>query len=467
MLGAGVVGLGTAMLLASDGHDVTVLERDATPLALTPEDAWARWERRGVNQFRLPHYFLARYRSILDAELPDVASSIEGAGGLRHNPLLEIPETLRGPARTEDAACEVLTGRRPVVESAVAAAAERAKGVTVRRGTAVAGFLAGPPSRNGTPNVVGVRTESGEELRADLVVDMTGRRSATPRWLEEIGTRPPREELDDSGFMYLGRHYRSEDGSLPFALGGGIQHFGSISSLTVPADNGTWGLALVTSAKDKALLGLRDLDRWEAVFATLPTVAHWLDGTPIEDKIVSMSKIEDRVRTFHVGGQPIVTGMVAVGDAWACSNPSLGRGASLGMLHGVLLRDLVRDVGLEDPYKFAATFALSTDDELLPWFTWTRATDRHRLSQVDAAVSGERYDPGDEDFELEQSLGSAAMKDPDVLRVSIRGALLVERPRDALSRLGLLDRVSELGGAWRDEPVAAPDRDELVRLVSS
>ena len=51
ILGAGVNGLTTAMLLARDGHEVTVLERDAAepPAA---GDAWEAWGRRGVSQFR-------------------------------------------------------------------------------------------------------------------------------------------------------------------------------------------------------------------------------------------------------------------------------------------------------------------------------------------------------------------------------------------------------------------------------
>lgn len=466
-LGAGVVGLAAAMLLAKDGHDVTVLERDTTATASTADEAWENWERRGVNQFRLPHFFLAKYRAIIDAELTEVAASLEANGALRTNPLLDVPEGIRGPERPEDAACEVLTGRRPIVELGVAQAAERAHGVSIRRGCSVTGLLAGPPAANGVPHVVGVRTESGEEIRGDLVVDLTGRRSPTPRWLEELGAQPPIEELEDSGFMYFARTMQSKDGALPVSIGAGIQHFGTISSLTLPADNGTWGLGIVASSADKAMLGLRDVGRWEAVFQALPTVAHWMDGTALEDRIVTMSKIEDRIRTYAVDGRPIVTGLVAVGDAWACSNPSLGRGASFGMAHAVVLRDLLSGVGLDDHYEFATSFCRATDAELRPWFEWTRATDRHRLAQVQAGIGGETYDPHDESFEIEQSLASATTKDPDLLRVALRAALALERPRDAISRLGLADRLSALGGDWRDAPSSGPCRDELVQLASA
>ena len=78
-------------------------------------------------------------------------------------------------------------------------------GVEVRRGTAVTGLIGGASASAGVPHVTGVRTKAGEVIMADLVVDMSGRRSALPDWLEDIGARRPGEELEDSGFVYYGR----------------------------------------------------------------------------------------------------------------------------------------------------------------------------------------------------------------------------------------------------------------------
>ena len=46
--GGSMIGLSTAMMLARDGHDVTVLERDPAPLPASPHEAWTSWPRPGV-----------------------------------------------------------------------------------------------------------------------------------------------------------------------------------------------------------------------------------------------------------------------------------------------------------------------------------------------------------------------------------------------------------------------------------
>jgi hypothetical protein len=81
---------------------VTVLERDPNPPPATPIDAWQSWDRRGVNQFRLLHLFLPRFRQIASVELPEVIAGMEAAGALRFNPLVDAPVEITGGLRRGD-----------------------------------------------------------------------------------------------------------------------------------------------------------------------------------------------------------------------------------------------------------------------------------------------------------------------------------------------------------------------------
>ena len=80
IIGGGICGLGAALLLARDDHEVTVLERDAEPIPPSADAAWERWERKGVAQFRQPHNFMPGLRLLLEAELPEVQDALERAG---------------------------------------------------------------------------------------------------------------------------------------------------------------------------------------------------------------------------------------------------------------------------------------------------------------------------------------------------------------------------------------------------
>jgi 2-polyprenyl-6-methoxyphenol hydroxylase-like FAD-dependent oxidoreductase len=464
LVGGGIVGLGASLMLARDGHQVTVLERDPA-VPPEPEQAWEGWERRGVNQFRLLHFFQPRYRELMDANVPEVVAALLDAGALVVNPFRDAPAEVTGGFREGDDRHDAVTARRPVAEAAIAQVVAANDSVEVRRGVGVVGLLTGEATSAGVPHVVGVRTDAGEELQADLVVDAAGRRSSLPTWLTDIGAQPPAEERADCGFVYFGRHFRSNDGSVPIAFGPLLQEYGTVSVLTLPADNGTWGVGVVASAKDKAMRSLKSLDVWTNVVKSMPLCAHWLDGEPLDDQVAVMAKIEDRHRSFVLDGSPVATGVVALADSWACTNPSVGRGISIGTIHAVGLRDVLHDMPT-DPVALQQQWHDATMATAEPWYRGTLAFDEGRLAEIDAALEGRPFEPPP-GFEMGKALGVAAGKDPEMLRSILDLAGVLALPEEVFGRAGVFERVIELGSGWRDEQLPGPSRDELVALAVS
>lgn len=463
LVGGGIVGLGASLLLARDGHQVTVLERDPA-FPPDPEAAWEGWERRGVNQFRLLHFFQPRYRQLMDANVPEVVTALLDAGALVVNPFRDAPAEVTGGFREGDECHDAVTARRPVAEAAIARVVAATENVAVRRGVGMVGLLTGDTTTAGVPHVVGVRTDAGEELRADLVVDAAGRRSMLPISLTDIGAQPPVEDRSDCGFVYFGRHFRSNDGSVPMAFGPLLQEYGTVSALTLPADNGTWGIGIIASAKDKSMRALKNLDVWTSVVKSMPLCAHWLDGEPLDDQVAVMAKIEDQHRSFVLDGRPIATGVVALADSWACTNPSVGRGISIGTIHAVGLRDLLHDMPT-DPVALQQQWHEITMATAEPWYRSTLAFDEGRLAEIDALLEGRPLEPTPE-FEIGKALGAAAAKDPEMLRALLDLAGVLALPEEVLGRPGVFERVVEIGSGWRDEQLPGPSRDELVALAA-
>ena len=465
VVGGGICGTAAAMMLARDGHGVTVLDRDPGPVPASVEAAWRDWERPSVAQFRLAHFVLARSRQILAAELPDLLDDLVAAGALQM-PFTEPPTIASPSTRDGDDRFDVVTARRPVLEWVFARAVEAEPGVELRRGVAVDGLVVGAEAVPGAPHVTGVRLSGGEELAADLVVDATGRRSPTLRWLEAAGAKAPSEDSVDSGFAYYGRFFRSADGSTPPIMAPILSPVGSMSVLTIPSDNGTWSITLYGTSTDAPLRRLRDPEVFQRVVAECPLHAHWLDGEPISD-MASMTGVVDRDRRFVVDGVPVVTGLLPVGDAWACTNPSLGRGVSIGLMHvAALRRFLAGDPG--GPAETALGWDAVTQEQLRPWHDATRSRDQLRLEEMKAAVSGDpgAVDATDPGRAIGNALVTALAHDGDVFRWFLEIQHCLALPQEVLAREGVFEHLLEAAAGLGEPVIPGPDRARLLELVS-
>ncbi len=430
ILGGGLCGLATALMLARDGRRVTVLERDTAPVPDSPERAWESWARDGVAQFRQAHFMQARGRQVLADELPDVHAALRAAGALELRPSERMPDEIedRAPHPGDDA-LTTLTARRSTLEHVLARAAEAEPGVTVLRGVGAAAIEPG-----------GVRDDRGR-FHAGLVIDAMGRRSPLPKLLG----RPVAEEVEDRGFVYYTRYFR---GTEPRPRTAYLAHLGSFSIATLPADAGLWSVTLFASPRDRPLKRLHDERRWTAVVAACPKHAHWLEGEPVTG-VLPMGGVTSRIRPAAPA-----PGVLSVADAWACTNPSLGRGMALGLMHAALLRRVLRD---------GEDWAQATAHELEPWYRASVMLDRARVAEIDRIVAGDQAPPPAPADRVRAALTAAADRDAKVFRAALEISNCLALPKDVLARPGLVERAVDVANGYAAP--AAPSRDELLALV--
>ena len=461
--GGGVIGLCAATMLVRDGHDVVVLEADRAEMPATPVVAWDCWDRAGVAQFRQPHSLFTRFRTVSDQELPGLTDRLLGAGcvwvdllGNDHS----LPPTITDKTpRPDDAALRFVTGRRPVIEWTVAEMAAAEPHLRIRRGVRVRELITGESAIAGVPHVVGVRTTSGEVIRADLVVDAMGRRSPACKWIVSAGGRSPTEEAEDCNFIYYTRYFSGRQ--RPRRIGAALVPMGMFSILTLDGDNDTWSITLYTSSKNKAMRALRSPDTFHRVVAACPRQAHWLDGEPVTP-ILPMAGILDCYRRFAVDGQPIVTGFAAVGDAWACTNPSAGRGLSVGLVHAQVLRTTAQR-HVNDPAAFAVEYDTETDRHVTPFYRNQIAADRARVAEMNAIEDGTT--PPSPNPVIARFL-AAAYHDADVFRAMLETAVCVALPQEVMARPYVARKMAEFEGHPL-APAQSMTRERLLSLLGT
>lgn len=459
--GAGIAGLGAALLLARAGCTVTVLEADPDGAPEDPAQAWERWERAGVAQFHQPHTLLARFRQVLADELPDVLAALRDAGCLEVDPLASLPPgiTDREP-REGDERLRMLAGRRPVVEGVLAAAAGREPGVAVRRGVRVAGLTTGTEALPGSPHVTGVRLRDGEELPADLVVDATGRRTRSTDWLAAVGAWVPAPTSSGRGFVYYTRYFTGPD--RPRLRGPANTARGSINLLALEGDARTWSLTVFALSADRPLKALRQPEVFDRVVRAFPLAAPLVEGTPLTG-VLPMAGVLNTRRELVVEGRPVVTGFASLSDAWACTNPSGGRGLSVGLVHGQLLRDLVVACGA-DPAGFATAWAERTDEVVGPFYRAQCAADDARIAEMAAVARGEQLPPPADGGPA--AFAAAAMHDADLFRALLETTTCTAHAHEVLARPRVRERLAAVGPV---EPlrIPGPDRARLLELVAA
>ncbi|BDD76143.1 MULTISPECIES: NAD(P)/FAD-dependent oxidoreductase [Streptomyces violaceoruber group] len=406
VIGASATGLLAAAALA-DFADVTVVERDRLPDGPEP--------RRGVPQARHAHLVWSGGVKALDDLLPGLTGEIVAHGGrlahimgdmvsrapnevwfrrftsTHHRNLVCSRDLLDSVLRGRVLADERITLRQETTALRLEGDATAVTGIRIRAGAA-------------TDAYAGDDADAGERtLRADLVVDASGRGSRAPRWLTELGGPSITEREVNAGVAYATRLYRAPEAArnIDFPLVNVQANPAKApgrGGIVLPIEGNRW---IVTLAGTRGGEPSDDPGAFVDFALNLddPVIGELVKGLEPLGEIVTTRATANR-RRYYERVKHWPDGFLVLGDAVAGYNPVYGHGLTVAAQCALAVRDTLGATGLGQPglarrlqraaaRPVAAAWDLAVgQDALYPGATDTRPNGVERLLArfVDKAV---------------------------------------------------------------------------------
>jgi 2-polyprenyl-6-methoxyphenol hydroxylase-like FAD-dependent oxidoreductase len=482
IVGAGICGLCTGLALAKSGHQVTIIERDSPPPEGGPDEAFFDWNRRGAAQFRHPHAFLAVMSNLLEESFPDLIEDFWAAGARKISFKDMLPPGTEDDYVPEpgDEKLWLLMCRRATMETVIRSYAERAENLDILSDSNVTEVIADVADGQIVVRGIGLRTRDGEEreLRADLVIDASGRGSKFKEWLGNLGASFEIED-DDAEIVYFTRHYKLKPGVEEPPRRGKERSAGDLGYIkygVFPGDGGHFAVILCLPNHETELRdAVRKGELFDRICCAIPGLLPWVDSEKSEATTHSFGfgDIHSVWTHFVKDGRPAALNYFAVGDAAVRTNPLYGRGCSTGIIHAHLLARLIGQV--DDPRERALTFDRWTEEELRPIFKTSLREDKNGIKRAKAILEGRAIDEAKSlkrwfTMAFGDAVARASREKVHVMRGAMRTFNLMEKPGEFLNdwRTRLIVLRYMLYG--RKENAKArrqngPTREEMLALV--
>lgn len=451
VVGGSVAGLATALALAKQGVEVTIVESDDT--ADTPADVLID-ARPGVPQHANAHNFLALTRVLLRDRAPEVLEAVLAAGAMENR-----FERVFGDGGSGDDDLVAIACRRPVMEAAVRSVVVAHPLVSLRRGRVTGVDVVGG-------RATAVYLDDGSRLEASFVVDASGRRPVARQWAEEHTPAPLEVDARPCPVAGYALHFALHDGEdYPegrWLLGPGASS-GFLTGVVFLGDNRTFTTLLITPPRDEDLSPLRKRDAFLRGVESLPVFQQWLERADCVSDVQFMGGIRNVRHRWMRDGEPALLGVQPVGDALVHTNPQHGWGASLAIAQGFAFADAYSATP-SDPREIARAFAAAAGDEAAKRYEIACRFDEEFEGLAQGATNP--FEPASALWHF-VAVNAVALFDPVVAAALIRHAHLLE-PHELLRQNGdMVERVRERLPEVPPPAGGGPTRDEFVALIGS
>ena len=453
VIGAGIAGLCTALALAPSGHQIQLLERDASPPDGDADQAFFDWSRRGVGHLRHSHAFLARLRTIIKDQHPELLRQLLDAGCREIGFVDMLPDGLKAAYAPQpgDQDMAVLTSRRTTLELVIRRYVEHLAGVSITPQATVRGLILETLDA-GQLRVAGVHGDLGGEVRewrAPVTIDAGGRTSQAFDQLSAAGAGVS-ETFEACGILYYTRHYRLlRPQAEPKAAAPGTGDLGFIKYGRFPGDNGCFSVTLaVPEIEMEMRRAIIRPEIFDTICALLPGLAPWTDQQVAEpiSKVFGMGDLCSRWRSFVSSERRATLGFFAVGDSLIRTNPLYGRGCSFAAVEAQILAGVLAQT--QDPGARARLFDMRVREALTVYYDDMRKQDRAAMRRAER-VRDPGYTPNlqgrlRQSF-LEDGVRIALRSDIQLLRAALRDFHMIDPPGAWLKRPRSLAKVM---GTW-------------------
>ncbi len=479
VIGSGITGLASALVLSRRGADVTVLERDEFPLSDGPNAAFETWQRDGAPQVRHSHIFLGRLRVLLRDHYPDVLAALLEAGARELRPLDRPPPALAGILPEDGDEDLIAMGcRRTTFEWVLRRHILQTPGVKLVSGVSVNRLLSVGGSPPIVTGVVCTGASGDQTFEGDLVIDASGRKSLAPAWLEACGARPVSEESESSGIVYYTRYYRLREGASEprETKEPAVGDYSFVKFAIFPADDRVFSITLAVPLAEPRLKVLAKVPAFDALVQSIGGLAPWVApevSEPIGDArrpVQAMGGLINRQRRFVDDIGPLALRFFALGDAAYCTNPLYGRGCSQGMLHAHFLGEAL-DAHADDWGAVAMALDKRSHDELDPYYRASILADRDAVSRAEGREPEDPLAQMQRKF-LVEGVAVGMRTDPIVFRAFLRMINMFETPEQAFGRPDVIERtlwVMSQGDDYRRAHGFGPppDRERTIAMCEA